>query len=153
MANEDSDKKPRSQTITHKIMAAIPSKNTRPEVTLRKELFSRGLRYRVNYKKLIGKPDIVFTKVKLVVFIDGDFWHGNNWRLRGYKDFQDELNHYSDYWRQKLEANVDRDKRVNEQLGRDGWIVLRFWENDIKKDVNKIADEVEHWYRILDGEE
>lgn len=152
MSDEKTEKKPRTKKITHKIMSAIPSKNTRPEVALRKELFSRGLRYRVNYKKIMGKPDIAFTKVRLAVFVDGDFWHGNNWRLRGYKDFQDELSHYSDYWQKKLINNVERDKRVNYQLGREGWIVLRYWESDIKKDSGKIADEIEHWYKILNGE-
>jgi DNA mismatch endonuclease (patch repair protein) len=146
------ERKKRTKNVTHKIMSSIPSRNTRPEIALRKELFSRGFRYRVNYKKLIGKPDIVFTKVRLAIFVDGDFWHGNNWRLRGYDSFDDELSHYSEYWQKKLIDNIDRDKRVNKQLARDGWIVLRYWESDIKKDLNKVANEIEHWYRILNGE-
>ena len=77
------DRKKRDPAITHKIMSAIKAKDTRPELELRKALWHEGLRYRVNYKDLPGKPDIVFTKWKVVVFCDGDFWHGHNWAIRG----------------------------------------------------------------------
>ena len=73
----------RDPNITHKIMSAIKAKDTRPELILRKALWKRKHRYRVNYKKLPGKPDIAFTKYKVAVFCDGDFWHGHNWALRG----------------------------------------------------------------------
>jgi len=68
----------RTPEITHKIMSAVKSKNTRPELAPRRALWSRGLRYKVNVKSLPGKPDIVFTRAKIVVFCDGDFWHGHN---------------------------------------------------------------------------
>ena len=85
----------RTPEITHKIMSAVKSKDTRPEVALRKELWRRGLRFRKNMKSLRGKPDIVFTRVKLVVFCDGDFWHGHNWAIRGYGSFEQEMDRYS----------------------------------------------------------
>ena len=71
----------RDPQITHKIMSSIKSKDTRPELLLRKALWRENMRYRINYKKLPGKPDIVFTKKKVVIFCDGDFWHGHNWAL------------------------------------------------------------------------
>ena len=76
MAQDKVTRKPRTQEVTHKIMSAIPSKDTRPEIALRKALWHKNLRYRVNYKKLPGKPDIVFTKQMVAVFCDGDYWHG-----------------------------------------------------------------------------
>ena len=102
MGNTISDKqksKIRTREVTHTIMSAIPSKDTKPERILRHELFSRGYRYRVNYKTVIGRPDIAFTKVKLAVFVDGDFWHGHNWALRGYANHDEEMKHYSEYWK------------------------------------------------------
>ena len=75
--------KKRDAQTTSKIMAAIPSKDTEPELLLRRALWKNKLRYRVNYKKLPGKPDIVFTKHHVAIFCDGDFWHGHNWAIRG----------------------------------------------------------------------
>ena len=137
----------RSPEVTYKIMSAVKSSNTRPELALRRELWSRGLRYRVNLKSLAGKPDIALTKAKIAIFCDGDFWHGNNWAIRGLPSLEEELARYSDYWRQKLLANIDRDSKTNAKLKADGWTVLRFWESDIKADVAKCADTVESLYR------
>lgn len=92
----------RTPEITHKIMSAVKSKDTRPEVALRKELWRRGLRFRKNMKSLRGKPDIVFTRVKLVVFCDGDFWHGHNWAIRSYGSFEQEMERYSLQWASKM---------------------------------------------------
>ena len=138
---------PRDPQVTHKIMASIHSKDTAPELALRKALFSRGLRFRVNYKKLKGHPDIVFTKAKLVVFVDGDFWHGHNWALRGYKDLDDELSHYSKYWADKIRANIARDVTVNQVLENEGWTVIRFWESEINKDLKTCCDLVFDQYQ------
>ena len=136
----------RSPDITHKIMSAVKSKDTRPEVALRKELFRRGMRFRKNVKGLRGKPDIVFTRVKLVVFCDGDFWHGHNWAIRGYGSFGQEMERYSSQWENKIRNNVDRDIRIVRELTEAGWSVLRIWESDIKKDVKSCADQVEYAY-------
>ena len=126
----------RSPEITHKIMAAIPSKATRPEITLRKALWHHNLRYRVNYKALPGKPDIVFTKQKVAIFCDGDFWHGHNWAVRSLSSLDEELEGYSEYWRTKILRNIERDEETNKALKALGWTVLRIWESDIKRDLD-----------------
>jgi DNA mismatch endonuclease (patch repair protein) len=133
----------RDPKITHRIMSSIKSKNTRPELILRKALWRKNLRYRINYKKLPGKPDIVFTKKKIVIFCDGDFWHGHNWALRGLSSLEDELNGYTEFWRQKILRNIKRDNEINKDFTSRGWTVIRIWESDIKKDVNKCVDLIE----------
>ena len=95
---------------THKIMSAVKSSNTKPELLLRKAVWQSGLRYRVNVKSIYGKPDIVFTRAKIAVFCDGDFWHGHNWVIRGLSSLDEELERYSEYWRNKIIRNVERDK-------------------------------------------
>ena len=134
--------KKRDPKVTSKIMSSIKSKNTKPEITLRKALWNKGLRYRKNYKKLPGSPDIVFVGKKVAIFIDGDFWHGNNWRIRGLKSLEEELSQYSDFWKQKILRNIERDKRVNKELKELGWTVLRYWESDIKKNIDKVIDDI-----------
>lgn len=131
--------------ITHKIMSSVKSKNTRPEIALRKALWHRGLRYRVNYKDLPGKPDIVFKRAKVAVFCDGDYWHGHNWALRGLKDLDEELSGYSEFWTNKIRCNIQRNEEVNQQLAELGWKVVRIWESDIKNDVEQCAKEVRRW--------
>ena len=132
---------PRDKETTYRIMSAIKSKNTSPERILGKCLWERGLRYRKHYG-IKGKPDFVFVKAKVAVFCDGDFWHGNNWRLRGMKSMDEELSHYSDFWASKIMRNVARDRQVNEALIRDGWTVLRFWESEIKKNSKRLANKI-----------
>lgn len=132
----------RDPEITHKIMSAVKSKNTRPEILLRHELWRRGLRYRVNYKGLPGKPDIVFTKARLAVFCDGDYWHGHNWAIRGLKNIEEEFSRYSEFWVNKIKGNMERDQRVNEQLNQLGWTVIRLWESEIEKDLMVCVDNV-----------
>ncbi len=125
----------RDPAVTHKIMASIHSKDTKPELLLRKALWAKNYRYRVNYKALPGKPDIVFTKAKVVVFCDGDFWYGHNWALRGLASLEEELSGYSQFWKEKILRNIERDTRVTEEL-RDGeWTVIRVWESDIEKNL------------------
>jgi DNA mismatch endonuclease (patch repair protein) len=126
--------KERTKEVTHKIMSAIKSKDTKPEVFFRKALWKWGVRYRKNVK-LFGKPDIAIKKYKLVIFIDGDFWHGNNWEIRKLPSFESELANYSDFWKNKILANIERDKIVNEHYKSLHWIVLRFWQSDIEKDL------------------
>ena len=111
--------------MTHKIMSAVKSKDTRPELILRKALWRKNHRYRVNYKMLPGRPDIVFTKYRVVVFCDGDFWHGHNWALRGMSSLEEELDKYSDYWKNKILRNIERDRENNQALLALGWTVLR----------------------------
>lgn len=115
-----------------KNMQAIRSKDTEIELLLRKELWKRGYRYRKNYKKAVGKPDIALTKYKIAVFCDSEFWHGKN-----YQESTDRIGTNSDYWKQKIKRNMERDIQVTEQLQTEGWIVLRFWEKDIRKKTDE----------------
>ena len=117
-------------------MSAIKSKNTEPEMLLRKALFAKGFRYRVNYKQLPGKPDIVFTKAKIAVFCDGDFWHGHNWAIRGLDSLEDELEGYTEFWKEKILRNIERDKRNTAILESEGWQVIRLWESQIRKETD-----------------
>jgi len=137
------DGKERKPQITHKIMSSIPSKDTKPELLLRKTLWHKNLRYRVNYKKLPGKPDIAFTKYQIAIFCDGDFWHGHNWAIRGMNSLDEELKSYSDFWRQKILRNIERDNEVNIQLHALGWTVLRFWESDIYADLDGCVETIQ----------
>lgn len=136
----------RSPEITHKIMSAVRSKETRPEVALRRELWRRGLRYRKNVKRLPGKPDIVLSRARLAIFCDGDFWHGHNWAIRGYGSLEQELKRYSKAWADKILRNIQRDEMVNQALKSQGWQVLRIWESDIKKNVKHCGNLVEYTY-------
>jgi len=119
-------------------MKQIKSKGSKIEVMLMKELWSRGLRYRKNAKTVFGKPDIVFIGRKVAVFCDGEFWHGYNWEERK-NDFKSN----QEFWIPKIERNMERDKEVTARLEADGWTVLRFWGNDIKKNLLFCADEIE----------
>ena len=119
------DKKTRS-----KIMSKIRSKNTSLEINFRKLLWKHGLRgYRIHYN-LPGKPDIVFVSKRIVIFLDGDFWHGYNWKGLGKVPPKE-------YWQEKIQKNIERAKKYNKQLRKEGWVVLRFWEHEIKKNPEK----------------
>lgn len=122
-------------------MRRIKSYDTKAERKLRLELWHRGLRYRKNYRKLPGTPDIVITKYKIAIFVDGDFWHA-----RSHQDAPGEqIETHKEYWQPKLRRNVERDKEVNDQLTQQGWLVLRFWESDIKKDIERVIFEIKQY--------
>ena len=121
--------------LRHKNMQAIKAKDTAIELLLRKELWSRGIRYRKNVKSIVGKPDIAFIKKKIAVFCDSEFWHGFDWERR-----KSDIKSNRDFWIPKIEKNIARDKEVNDALAADGWIVLRFWGHQITKDVKACAD-------------
>lgn len=112
------------------IMKKNISYNTKPEVLFRKAIWQLGYRYRINYTKLAGKPDIVFVSLKLAIFIDGDFWHGKDWKSR-----KKRIKSNTTYWIPKIERNIQRDLEVNEILRMMGWKVLRFWESEVKNDL------------------
>ncbi len=120
-----------------KNMQNIKSKNTKPEMLLRKKLFQCGLRYRIHGKDIVGKPDIYIKSKKIAIFIDSDFWHG-----RLYKEGKSIPKTNQDYWIPKLERNIKRDIEVTEKLQSDGWTVIRFWETNIKKNLDECADKV-----------
>ncbi|WP_088312728.1 very short patch repair endonuclease [Kineosporia sp. R_H_3] len=133
----------RDPVVTSRIMAAVKSSGTRPELALRRELFARGLRYRVR-TTVLGRPDVIFAGPKVACFVDGDRWHGNGWRLRGYASFEDEFQHHNaEFWRQKITRNMTRDREVTRRLQADGWLVLRAWASDIERDLGAVADRVE----------
>lgn len=116
-------------------MSHIRAKNTKPEVKLRKFLSAAGFRgYRIHFN-LPGKPDIVFTKKKIVIFIDGCFWHKCS------VCFQEPETH-KEFWMKKIQSNVERDKKINEQLKNDGWTVIRIWEHDIRKSPENVVSEI-----------
>ena len=121
-----------------KNMRAIRSKDTTIELALRKALWQRGIRYRKNYKGLIGKPDIVITKYRIAVFCDSEFWHGYDWENR-----KERIKSNQDYWIPKIERNMKRDREVTEALVEQGWIVLRFWEHTIRKELEECVNDIQ----------
>ena len=118
-------------------MQAIKSKDTTIELSLRKALWSKGIRYRKNCKTLIGKPDIAITKYKIAVFCDSEYWHGYDWENRNQK-----IKSNREYWIPKIERNMARDQEVSAALEQDGWTVIRFWERQIRKELDSCVDEV-----------
>ncbi len=123
-------------------MQHIHSKDTKAEVSLRKALWRKGIRYRKNYVMLPGKPDIAITKRRIAIFVDGDFWHA-----RGHEEQPGEqIGTNKSFWETKLKRNVERDHYVNELLLEQGWLVLRFWESDVKKHLEKCVDEVMKYF-------
>ncbi len=112
-------------------MSQIKARDTKPELKLRKLLFAKGVRgYRIYYN-LPGKPDIVFVRKKLVIFVDGCFWH--KCPLCFVRPTTRE-----DFWMRKINENVRRDKRINSRLSKEGWTVLRFWEHEVMKEPEKV---------------
>ncbi len=121
-----------------KNMQAVKNKDSKIELLLRNELWKRGLRYQKNRTDIYGKPDIVFKGKKIAVFCDSEFWHGYNWKERK-KDFKS----HQEFWIPKIERNMERDIEVTQKLELEGWTVLRFWGNEIKKETGKCADIIE----------
>ena len=119
-------------------MQAVKNKDSQIELLLRQELWSRGLRYRKNVNRIYGKPDIVFIGKKIAVFCDSEFWHGYNWNERK-KDFKS----HQEFWIPKIERNMERDAEVTARLESEGWTVIRFWGNEIKKNTALCADIIE----------
>ena len=120
-----------------KNMKAVRSKNSKIEQLLRKELWACGMRYIKNTSRVFGHPDIAFIGKKIAVFCDSEFWHGYDWENR-----KNDIKSNRDFWIPKIERNMERDKEVNEKLSSEGWIVLRFWGNEIKKDIDVCVNKV-----------
>lgn len=134
----------RDQAVTSRIMSAVHSRDTKPEIALRRALWRRGLRYRVR-SAVHGKPDIVFPRARVAVFVDGDFWHGNAWRIRGMPTFESQFERIknSQFWRDKLTANMARDAAVTASLTAEGWEVYRVFESRLATDLARVVSEVE----------
>ncbi len=124
----------------HRNMSNIKSKDTGIEVKLRKALWNKGYRYRKNYKQLPGKPDIVLTKYKLVIFCDSEFFHGKDWEQL---KIQLEKGKNSEFWINKISRNRERDEKIDKQLSFMGWTVIRFWGKDIQKNVDECVRVIE----------
>lgn len=120
-----------------KNMQRIRFKDTSIEIKLRTALWAEGIRYRKNVKTLPGKPDIVITKYKIAVFCDSSFWHGRNFESKKPVD----TNH--EYWDTKIRRNMQRDEEVNKQLRALGWTVLRFWDEEINKNLAECVQAVQ----------
>lgn len=120
-----------ASALASRIKAQVGRRDTTPEMLLRRELWRRGFRYRLHGKHIAGKPDLVFGRDRVVIFCDGDFWHGREWTQRR-KRLASGAN--ANYWIAKIESNMARDKRISAQLQSEGWLVIRIWESAIAAD-------------------
>lgn len=118
-------------------MSKVHLKNGKAEDILAKRIWHEGYRYRRNYKKLPGSPDIAIQRYNVAVFVDGEFWHGENWEERKAK-----LKHNREYWIEKIEENIARDKRVDAQLKELGWIPIHFWEKQVLKNTDECLNAI-----------
>ena len=136
----------------HRNMKNIKSKDTKIEVRLRKALWAKGYRYRKNDKKLPGKPDIVLSKYKIVIFCDSEFFHGKDWEVLKPRI---EAGNNSEYWMKKITRNMERDDENNKQLLFLGWTVIRFWGKDILKKTDECIKVIEEciFQQQFDSEE
>lgn len=114
----------------HRCMSAIRGKNTKPEIVVRKFLFGRGFRYRLNHPRLPGHPDIVLRKYRTVIFVNGCFWHGHD-NCKYYRLPKTNV----DFWRKKVERNKKRDVEEQRQLATMGWHCITIWECQLKPKV------------------
>lgn len=116
-----------SKDQRHKNMAAIHSANTKPEMIVRKYLFSHGFRYRLNHPRLPGRPDIVLRKYHTCIFVNGCFWHGH----KGCKYYVIPKSN-TEFWTNKINRNIARDEKVQKELAQMGWHCITIWECDLK---------------------
>lgn len=128
-----------TSTAASQTARAIRRADTKAELALRRAMWALGLRYRKNAAHVPGRPDILFARARTLVFCDGDFWHGRNWSERKRKLL---AGNNAAYWIAKIEANMARDTRLNAELAREGWHVLRFWETDVLHDPIAVARKV-----------
>lgn len=125
---------------SHKNMSKIKGRDTSIEVALRKALWKKGYRYRKNFKELPGAPDIVFTKYRIVVFCDGEFFHGKDWEILKPRLEQGKN---ADYWIKKIQRNMQRDVEKDKILNLMGWTVIHFWGKDILKNTEECIRVIE----------
>ncbi|APR59936.1 very short patch repair endonuclease [Staphylococcus condimenti] len=142
-----------SKAYRSKMMSKIRATGGKAETQLAKALWHEGVRYFKNYKKLPGSPDIAITKYKVLVFVDGEFWHGYDWENVKKK----RIHTNRDYWIPKLERNMERDQEVNQKLKDMGYTVIRFWEkHEVFKDmdgcVNQVLEAIEQNKKQMEKE-
>ncbi len=121
-------------------MQNIRSKDTKIEILLRKALWEKGIRYRKNYSKVPGKPDIAITKYKIAIFCDSEFFHGKDWEELKPRLLKGDN---GEFWVNKIGKNRERDEDIAKKLHQMGWIVLRFWGKDIKKNINECLETID----------
>jgi DNA mismatch endonuclease Vsr len=121
-----------------KNMQAVKSSGSKIEMMLSRALFAKGYRYRKNDESVFGKPDISFKKYKVAVFVDGEFWHGKDWKKRKY-----DLKSNQEFWIRKIESNIRRDRIVRKRLEQGGWVVHRFWGKEIEEKLQFCIKKIE----------
>lgn len=119
-------------------MRAIKSKGSKIEKTIRAALREQGLEFETNYDGAQGKPDIAFPDLKIAVFCDSDFWHGYNW-----DEHKHDFKSNQEFWWNKIERNMERDKEVTQQLTRSGWTVIRLWGHQIREELDDCLQEIQ----------
>ena len=140
----------------HKNMKNIHGTDTKPEIVLRKALWHKGYRYRKNWNKLPGKPDIVLTKQRICIFVDSEFFHGKgyygNYESNKYSSLKEQLEHSNNsaFWVNKITHNMEHDEKINAELKGLGWTVIRFWSKDVLKDTDHCIKTIEKF--IENGE-
>lgn len=132
----------RTKNQISEIMRKVRSTNTTAEVVFRKALWAKGLRYKVCPSNIPGKPDVVFPSARLAIFIDGDFWHGGQWRKRKLTTLEDQFKESESkyYWVSKIKGNMARDCATTQNLLAEGWTVLRFWESQLRENLEKYVE-------------
>lgn len=118
-------------------MSRIKTKNTSIELKLRKALWHSGVRYRKNYKRLPGTPDIAITKYRIAIFCDGELFHG-----KGFEAGKMRFDTNKDYWEAKIKRNIERDQAVDAELQKMGWTVLRFWGKEILNNLDTCLESI-----------
>jgi DNA mismatch endonuclease (patch repair protein) len=119
-------------------MQAVRSTHTKMEVVLAKALFALGHRYRKNDKTVFGKPDLTFKRLKIAVFVDSEYFHGKDWDINKHR-----IKTNRKFWWNKIKTNMQRDKEVNLQLRKQGWKILRFWSQEVNKNLRTCTGKVE----------
>lgn len=130
--------KKQTKEQVRKKMQAVKSSGSKIETALTKALWTKGYHYRKNNRKVFGTPDLTFKQLKIAIFVDGEFWHGKNWKVRKYDHKTNKK-----FWFNKIEKNIARDKLVNRTLKKNGWQVLRFWGNDIENNLEVCVKTIE----------
>jgi DNA mismatch endonuclease, patch repair protein len=125
----------RTPEVRRRIMAAVRQRDTAPERQLRRALHAAGLRgWRCNYSKALGRPDVAWPGLRVAVFVDGAFWHGHPSRHRPGRS--------GAYWDNKIERNVARDREVDAKLSSAGWVVIRVWDFEVRRDLERVVVQI-----------
>jgi len=129
----------RDRTTVARIMSAVRSRNSAPELALRSQLWRRGIRFRVHRRDLPGTPDIAIARQRIAIFVDGDFWHGHQWVTRGLPSLASAFPTNREYWVTKIGRNQERDRHADARLAALGWRSVRIWESDIRANPEACA--------------